>query len=109
MLREIRRPVFSLLEHGPLYENCTFLSYDAVQAIADIKSLAHMSDTILDEYEEGAEDDLTIFHDESCRTTFPERNTNPQCSPGGASGACGAQSLIDVIGVGQEETPLHAL
>jgi hypothetical protein len=57
VLREIKRPVFSLLEHGPLYEKCTFLSYDAVQAIADQKFLAHMSDTILDEYEEGAEDD----------------------------------------------------
>ena len=55
--REIKRPVFSLLEHGPLYEKCTFLSYDAVRAIADIKFLAHMSDTILDEYEEGAEDE----------------------------------------------------
>jgi len=57
VLREIKRPVFSLLEHGPLYEKCTFLSYDAVQAIADIKFLAHMSDTVLDEYEEGAEDE----------------------------------------------------
>src|SRR5690242_14404394 len=34
VLREIKRPVFSLLEHGPLYEKCTLLSYDAVQAIA---------------------------------------------------------------------------
>jgi hypothetical protein len=52
--REIKRPVFSLLDHGPLYEKCTFLSYDAVQAIADIKFLSHMSDTVLDEYEERA-------------------------------------------------------
>jgi hypothetical protein len=57
VLREIKRPVFSLLEHGPLYEKCTFLSYDAVQTIAEQKFLAHMSDTILDEYEEGAEGD----------------------------------------------------
>ncbi len=27
VLREIKRPVFSLLDHGPLYEKCTFLSY----------------------------------------------------------------------------------
>jgi hypothetical protein len=27
VLREIRRPVFSLLERGPLYESCTFISY----------------------------------------------------------------------------------
>ena len=25
VLREIKRPVFSLLDHGPLYEKCTFL------------------------------------------------------------------------------------
>jgi hypothetical protein len=56
VLREIKRPLFSLLEHGPLYEKCAFLSYDGVRAIADIKFLAHMSDTILDEYEEGAEE-----------------------------------------------------
>lgn len=53
-LREIKRPVFSLLEHGPLYEKCTVLSYDAVRAVADIKHLSHMSETTLDEYEEGA-------------------------------------------------------
>lgn len=52
--QEIKRPVFSLLEHGPLYEKCTFLPYDAVHSIADTKFLAHMSDTILDEYEEGS-------------------------------------------------------
>ena len=44
--------MFSPLEHGLLYENCFFLAYDAVRAIADIKFLAHMSDTILNEYEE---------------------------------------------------------
>ena len=56
VLREIKRPVFSLLDHGPLYEKCTFLSYDAVQSISHEKHLTHMSDTILDEYEEHAEE-----------------------------------------------------
>lgn len=56
VLREIRRPVFSLLDHGPLYEKCTFLSYDAVHAIAQQKFLSLMSDRILDEYEEPAEE-----------------------------------------------------
>jgi hypothetical protein len=56
VLREIKRPVFSLLDHGPLYEKCTFLSYAAVQSIAQEKFLNHMSDTILDEYEEHAEE-----------------------------------------------------
>ena len=57
VLREIRRPVFSLLDRGPLYESCTFIPYDAVEEIASIKHLSHMSDTILDEYEESAQDD----------------------------------------------------
>lgn len=56
VLREIKRPVFSLLDHGPLYEKCTFLSYDAVQSISREKHLSHMSDSILDEYEEHAEE-----------------------------------------------------
>jgi len=56
VLREIKRPVFSLLDHGPLYEKCTFLSYDSVQSISHEKHLTHMSDTILDEYEEHAEE-----------------------------------------------------
>jgi hypothetical protein len=54
VLREIKRPVFSLLDHGPLYEKCTFLSYAAIQSISRKKHLSHMSDTILDEYEEHA-------------------------------------------------------
>ena len=42
--------MFSLLEHEPLHEKCTFLPYDAVRAVADIKHLNHMGDTSLDEY-----------------------------------------------------------
>jgi hypothetical protein len=54
VLQEIKRPVVSLLDHGPLYERCTFMSYDAVQSISHEKHLTRMSDTILDEYEEHA-------------------------------------------------------
>ena len=57
VLREIRRPVFSLLDQGPLYESCTFLPYEAVNEIAAIKHLSHMSDSILEEYEESAQED----------------------------------------------------
>ena len=53
---EIKRPVFSLLENGPLYEKCTYLSYDAIQSISDERHLSHMSDTIIEEYEEHADD-----------------------------------------------------
>ena len=55
VLREIRRPVFSLLDRGPLYEQCSFLSYDSVDSLAETRHLSHMSDTIIREYEESAE------------------------------------------------------
>ncbi len=55
VLREIRRPVFSLLDRGPLYEQCSFLSYDSVDQLIETQHLAHMSDTIVGEYEESAE------------------------------------------------------
>jgi predicted RNA-binding protein len=55
VFQEIRRPVFSLLEHGPLAETCTYLSYDSLRELAEQKHLAHLSDTVLDEYAEEAE------------------------------------------------------
>lgn len=57
VLREIRRPVFSLLAPGPLYESCTYISYESINQIGSIKHLSHMSDSILEEYEESAQDD----------------------------------------------------
>lgn len=56
VLREIKRPVFSLLDRGPLYEKCTYLSYESVNALGETPHLAHMSDSIIEEYEELAED-----------------------------------------------------
>lgn len=56
VFQEIRRPVFSLLERGPLSESCTFISYDSVRELAEEQHLEHLSDTVLDEYEEEAED-----------------------------------------------------
>lgn len=55
VFQEIQRPVFSLLEEGPLSERCTYLSYDSVEEIAKEKHLAHLSDGVLDEYTEEAE------------------------------------------------------
>ena len=56
VLREIKRPVFSLLNKGPLYEQCSFLSYDSVSSLAKTPHLSYMRDTIIAEYEEFAED-----------------------------------------------------
>ena len=52
---EIRRPVFSLLDRGPLAEYCTYLTYDAVRELAELPMLAHMSDGVVDEFGEEAE------------------------------------------------------
>jgi predicted RNA-binding protein len=55
VFQEIQRPVFSLLEVAPLSERCTYLSYDSIEEIADLKHLSHLSDSVLDEYAEEAE------------------------------------------------------
>ncbi len=55
VFQEIRRPVFSLLEKGPLAESCTYLSYDSLRELAGQRHLTHLSDTVLDEYAEEAE------------------------------------------------------
>jgi len=56
VLQELRRPVFSLLERGPLSETCTYLSYDSIRELAQQPNLAHMKETVLDDYEEEAEE-----------------------------------------------------
>lgn len=55
VFRELLRPVFSLLEKGPLSETCTYISYDSVKEIAKLKHLPYLSDGVLEEYAEEAE------------------------------------------------------
>ena len=55
VFHEIQRPVFSLLERGPLSELFNFISYDSLYEIAGLEHLAHMSDTVLEDYEEFVE------------------------------------------------------
>ena len=52
---EILRPVFSLLERAPLSESCTYLSYDAIEELMQLKHIGHISDSVLDEFVEEAE------------------------------------------------------
>lgn len=54
--RELRRPVFSLLERGPLAELCTYLPYEALEELAALPNLQHMRDSVIDEYVEGPEE-----------------------------------------------------
>ena len=55
VFREMQRPVFSLLDRGPLSKSCTFISYDSVDEIRALEHLAYTNDNILTEYEEPAE------------------------------------------------------
>ena len=54
VFEEMQRPVFSLLERGPLLELCTFISYDCLNELAREKHLAYLSDKVLENYEESA-------------------------------------------------------
>ena len=56
VLQEISRPVFSLIESGPMSESCSYLSYDAVTALHGEKNLHHLNDSVLEEYVEYAQD-----------------------------------------------------
>lgn len=55
VFQEIQRPVFSLLEKGPLSEICSFLTYESVDQIASLKHLSRMKDVLIEDYEEFAE------------------------------------------------------
>jgi predicted RNA-binding protein len=55
VFQELKRPVFSLLENKPLSERCTFLTYDSIRELSGLKHLAHLSDSVLEDYIE--EDD----------------------------------------------------
>ncbi|MCD4669807.1 MAG: hypothetical protein K8S14_05125, partial [Actinomycetia bacterium] len=55
VFNELLRPVFSLLDRGPLSEICTYLSYDAIHELLALPHLHHMSAQVLDDYTEQAE------------------------------------------------------
>ena len=53
---EIRRPVFSLLERGPLSDSCTYIPYEGVRELAKEPNLDYLSDRVLERYQEEAEE-----------------------------------------------------
>ncbi len=55
--QEILRPTFSLLERGPLYRMCSFLSYSAVEEMNSLPHLEHMNGSIVDKYEDAFADE----------------------------------------------------
>ena len=56
VFEQLRRPVFSLPERRPLWETCTFLSYESLEELAALPHLQHLSDSIIDEYVDEAEE-----------------------------------------------------
>ena len=56
VFQEIRRPVFALLEGGALSDICTYLSYDNVSDLRDEKHLEHLSDKVIEEYEDKSQE-----------------------------------------------------
>lgn len=52
VFREMNRPVFSLLDRGPLSDMCTFISYESVDEMDSLEHLAHTKDGIIADYEE---------------------------------------------------------
>lgn len=55
VLQEIKRPVFSLLEKGPLANSCSYLSYEAIDSLYKEKLIHHMTDSVLEEFAEYSE------------------------------------------------------
>ena len=56
VLQEISRPVFALMESGPMSESCSYLSYDAVEELSGERNLSHLNDSVLEDYEEYAQE-----------------------------------------------------
>jgi hypothetical protein len=57
VMREIKRPIFSSLEKGPLYRRCSFIPYSSVTELQNLHHLEFMTDSVLTKYEEFAEED----------------------------------------------------
>ena len=56
VLQEISRPVFALIESGPMSESCSYLSYDAIKELASEKNRSYMNDSVLENYAEYAQE-----------------------------------------------------
>jgi hypothetical protein len=56
VFKQISRPVFSVMEKGPLAEICTYISYNSIDDLSKERQLEFMKDTIVDQYTEYFED-----------------------------------------------------
>lgn len=55
VFREMKRPVFSLLDRGPLSDSCSFISYEGVETLNSLEHLSHTNDSIIADFEERPE------------------------------------------------------
>ena len=56
VFKQITRPVFTVMEKGPLSELCSYISYNSIYELVKEKRLEHMTDSIIDEYSEYPEE-----------------------------------------------------
>ena len=56
VFKQISRPIFAVMEKGPLSELCSYISYDSIYELAKEKRLENMKDTIVDELAEYSEE-----------------------------------------------------
>ena len=56
VLQEISRPVFALMESGPMSESCSYLSYETIEELHAERNLPHMNDSVLEDYAEYAQE-----------------------------------------------------
>lgn len=56
VLQEISRPVFALMESGPMSESCSYLSYEAIKELGGERNLSYMKDSVLEDYAEYAQE-----------------------------------------------------
>ena len=49
VFKQITRPVFTVMEKGPLSELCSYISYNSIYGVVKEKRLEHMTDSIIDE------------------------------------------------------------
>jgi hypothetical protein len=57
VVHEIKRPIFSSLDNGPLFRRCSFIAYSDVWEIKKLNHLEYMNDQLINAYEEFAESD----------------------------------------------------
>lgn len=57
VLGEIRRPVFSLLDGGPLAKSCSYIPYEAIESLIKDPNLEFLNDGVISRYDEFVEEE----------------------------------------------------